>query len=276
MIRQVQGHLSYYQFSSLSAGNRVTHYVFARKGGFSRPPFASLNVGHTVGDDGNAVKANHGLVYCAANTSEEDVVTAHQVHGRGVGIVGMNHQRLYHETDALITNVPGLILMLRFADCTPVMLYDPVQEAVALIHSGRLGTLADIAGHTVHRMCKEYGSQPSQLMAGIGPSIGPCCYQVGPEVVADVRARLPEAGRLLVQQSDNSFHFDLWETIRRQLEAKGVQQIELAGLCTACHTDEFFSHRAERGHTGRFAALIGLSRNQAGDDERSSTRRRDN
>lgn len=267
MILRRCGELSYYQFMNLSAHNGLAHYVFTRKGGISHPPFASLNLGHTVGDDELAVATNHRLVFQTANVSEKDVVTTHQVHSNHVVMVGPNHHRLYRETDALITNVPGLMLMLRFADCVPVMLYDPVQMAVGLTHSGRLGTLARIVHHTIDRMCEEYGSQPSQLLASVGPSIGPCCYQVGPEVVAHVRAGLPDAEGALVQQVDGTFHFDLWETIRRQLQARGVQQIEVAALCTACHVDQFFSHRAERGQTGRFAALIGLSRSQTDDGE---------
>jgi len=267
MIRRQQGGLSYYQFANLADHSGVVHYVFTRKGGSSYPPFASLNVGHTVGDEDRAVATNHTLIYQTANTSEENVVTAHQVHGSHVVAVGQIHHQIYGETDALVTNVPSLMLMLRFADCTPVMLYDPVHEAVGLVHSGRMGTLAHIVSHTVDRMSEEYGSQPSELLAGIGPSIGPCCYQVGPEVVADVRTRLSEAEGSLVQQADGSFHFDLWGTIRRQLEIRGVQRIEMAGICTACHLDEFFSHRAERGRTGRFAALIGLSRSNTGGRE---------
>jgi len=267
MIRRRLNGLSYYQFENQADQSGVAHYVFTRNGGFSRPPFASLNVGHTVGDDDRVVASNHALIYQTANTSEEKVVTAHQVHGSCVATVGLNHHRLHHETDALVTNVPGLMLMLRFADCTPVMLYDPVHEAVGLAHSGRMGTLARIVSNTVDRMSEEYGSRPSELIAGIGPSIGPCCYQVGSEVVAEVRAGLPGADGSLVQQADGSYHFDLWGTIRRQLETKGVQRIEVAGICTACHVDEFFSHRAERGGTGRFAALIGLSRSDASDED---------
>ena len=264
MIRRQQGGLSYYQFASMVDHSGIAHYVFTRKGGSSHSPFASLNVGHTVGDEDRTVATNHSLIYQTANTGEENVVTAHQVHGSHVVAVELAHHQIYHETDALITDVSGLMLMLRFADCTPVMLYDPAHKAVGLVHSGRMGTLAQIVSHTVDRMSEEYDSQPSELLAGIGPSIGPCCYQVGPEVVADVRTRLSGEEESLVQQADGSFHFDLWGTIRRQLEIKGVQRIEAAGICTACHVDEFFSHRAERGRTGRFAALIGLSRSNTG------------
>ena len=264
MIRRQESGLSYYHFANLATHSSVVHYVFTRKGGSSHPPFASLNVGHTVGDEDRAVARNHTLIYQAANTCEENVVTAYQVHGSRVVAVGQIHHQIYRETDALVTNVAGLMLMLRFADCTPVMLYDPMHEAVGLVHSGRMGTLAQIVNHTVDCMSEEYGSQPSKLLAGIGPSIGPCCYQVGPEVVADVRAKFPEAEGSLVKQTDGTFHFDLWGTIRRQLEIKGVQRIEVTGICTACHVDEFFSHRAERGRTGRFAALIGLSRSITG------------
>jgi len=258
MIYRQAGPVPYYQFVNLAAQKRVKHYVFTRIGGVSRSPFASLNVGHTVGDDDGAVEANHGLVYEATGISEEHVVTAHQVHGTRVATVRRGTGSLHEGTDALVTDRPGLLLMLRFADCVPVMLYDPVHKAVGLIHSGRLGTLECIVARTVDRMGQEYGSRPADLIAGIGPSIGPCCYQVGPEVGVEVKARLPDAGRVLITQTDGSLHLDLWEAIRQQLVSAGVDDIEGSGLCTACHVDEFFSHRAEQGHTGRFAALIGL------------------
>jgi YfiH family protein len=259
MIYREDNGVGYYRFASLAAQPWVKHFVFTRKGGFSSAPFASLNVGHTVGDDDQAVDENHRLIFDTVDCSAARVITARQTHGARVATARSGVRPVYDGTDALITDEAGLLLMLRFADCVPVMLCDPVHKAVALIHSGRQGTLAGITGRAVDRMCHEYGSRPSDLLAGIGPSIGPCCYQVGPEVAAEVRAQLPDSDALLVGQTDGSVHLDLWEAIRRQLRSKGVEQIETARLCTACRVAEFYSHRAERGRTGRFAALIGVN-----------------
>jgi YfiH family protein len=260
MIYREDNGVGYYRFASLADQPWVKHFVFTRKGGFSSAPFAGLNVGHTVGDDDQAVDENHRLIFETADGSAARVVTARQVHGARVATVRPGVGPVCDATDALITQEAGLLLMLRFADCVPVMLCDPVRKAVALIHSGRLGTLAGITGAAVDRMRQEYGSRPSDLLAGIGPSIGPCCYQVGPEVASAVRDQFPDADGLLFRQTDGSVHLDLWEAIRRQLRSKGLQKIETARLCTVCRVDEFFSHRAEHGRTGRFAALIGVHR----------------
>ena len=258
MIYREDNGVGYYRFASLATQPWVKHFVFTRKGGYSSPPFASLNVGHTVGDDDQAVDENHRLIFETVRCSAARVITARQVHGARVATVRTGAGPVCDGTDALITDEVELLLMLRFADCVPVMLCDPVHKVVALIHSGRLGTLANITGAAVDRMRHVYGSRPSNLLAGIGPSIGPCCYQVGSEVASAVRDRFPDAEGLLVNQTDGSVHLDLWEAIRRQLRSEGVEQIEAARLCTACRVDEFFSHRAERGRTGRFAAVIAV------------------
>jgi YfiH family protein len=151
--------------------------------------------------------------------------------------------------------------MLRFADCTPVWLYDPVQRAIGLAHAGWRGTVVGAARATVAAMQSAYGCRPADLLAGIGPAIGPCCYEVGEDVAQAIDGAFSEAaGRLLSPQTNGKWHLDLWAANRHTLMQAGVQQIEVAGICTACHTDEWFSHRAERGRTGRIGALIGLKR----------------
>lgn len=167
--------------------------------------------------------------------------------------------RVFPETDALISNVPGLVLWLRFADCVPVLLYAPKQGAVGLAHAGWQGTLKGVAAETARAMTVTYGCLPEDLRVGIGPAIGPCCFEVGPEVLEAVRARCAVPEALISQpQANGKAHLDLWLANVQQLQALGVREIEVAGLCTACHTDEFYSHRAEHGRTGRFPALIGL------------------
>ncbi len=167
--------------------------------------------------------------------------------------------------DALITACPGVMLTMRFADCVPVLLYDPVHRAVGLAHAGWRGSAAGIAARTVQAMGQAFGTEPRDLLAGIGPSIGRCCYEVDQPVIQSFSARFPwwrdvvsgEAGRL---------HLDLWAANRRQLVDAGLadERIDVAGICTACHTGDFYSHRRESGpgsvagETGRFTAVIGL------------------
>jgi YfiH family protein len=214
--------------------------VFTRRGGVSKGAWKGLNVGHTVGDDPRAVQTNHDLICQALGIAREAITNAQQVHGAQVAQVTLEGRGATHPaTDGLITDVPGVALMLRFADCVPLLFFDPRRRAVGLAHAGWRGTLAGIAARTVGSMQKAFGSVPEELVVGIGPAIGPCCYEVGPDLADRVCTRFPQA---------------------------------VAQCCTACHEDEFYSHRSaclgsrgpssstsgEPGRTGRFAAVIGL------------------
>jgi YfiH family protein len=258
--REENNGLFYYRFHSLAAYGEIVHGVFTRLGGISRYPYHWLNVGKSVGDDQKAVDTNYDLICQTLGIRRGDIATAYQVHSANVAVVGPDDRgRVALQTDALVTNSPGVFLMLRFADCVPIAFFDPVQRAIGLAHAGWKGTLNKTAQKTVEAMMKACGSRPADLIACIGPSIGPCCYQVGANVVKSVNEVFPQQPPLLYQQGDGSRHFDLWEANRLQLAALGVHQIEVSGLCTACHNDEFFSHRADNGRTGRFAVVMGLT-----------------
>ena len=216
-------------------------------------------MGHTVGDDLAAVEANHARICQALGIGRSAIATARQVHGSHVALVGTEDRgRISPATDALLTDTSGVALMLRFADCVPLLFYDPVHRAIGLAHAGWRGTVEGLARRTARAMAEAFGSRPQDLVVGIGPAIGPCCYPVGEEVAQAVRAALPDGDRLLRSWGDGTLRFDLWEANRRGLAELGVEQIEVAGLCTACHVDEFFSHRAEKGRTGRFGVVMGI------------------
>jgi YfiH family protein len=154
--------------------------------------------------------------------------------------------------DVLITRSADKTLMLRYADCTPVLLADPRQRAVAVIHAGWRGSAARASAAAVEALVEAFGTRPADVIAGIGPAIGPCCYEVGGEVF-DAFADRPELF--------NGRNLDLWEANRRALVESGVpaEQIEVAAVCTQCESERFFSHRANGGQpAGRFAALIRL------------------
>jgi YfiH family protein len=232
--------------------------MFTRLGGYSLPPWASLNTGHTVGDDLEAVEANHQLICQALSVRPEDIVSPHQVHGATVAVLGVQDRgRVIPDTDALITNAPQTVLMLRFADCVPVLLYDPIRHAIGLAHAGWRGTVSGVAQSTVHAMQVEFGSQPADIVAGIGPSIGPCCYEVG-EDVAEAFRQVDPGPTSHPDRTNQRWYLDLWAVNRDQLREAGVQHVEVAEMCTACRTDEWYSHRAEGGRTGRWAAVIAL------------------
>jgi len=268
MIRREKAGVAYDVFASFEespGSDTLAHAVLTRHGGQSRPPYATLNLGHLVGDDPAAVEANHVRVYAALGLRRERVVTVHQVHGDHVvratladGGGCAEGGSLIPATDALISDTPGLALLLRFADCVPVLFYDPVRRAVGLAHAGWQGTLKGIAGKTALAMQTILGCRASDLRTGIGPSIGPCCCEMGPEVLAQFRAAYANLDAFLTPTTADKARLDLWRLNAWQLEQAGVTQIEVAGACTVCQRHDYFSHRGENGVTGRFGAVIGL------------------
>ncbi|MDI7275417.1 MAG: peptidoglycan editing factor PgeF [Anaerolineae bacterium] len=258
LLRIEDAGLVYYQFAALRAVPGLRHGLFTRLGGTSQPPFASLNVGGSVGDASQAVAENTRRCLAALGFEAAQVVTPHQVHGEVVARVGIAEAgRVIPATDGLLTDERGIVLLLRFADCVPIMLYDDEHAALALVHAGWRGTLAGIAARAVAQMQAHFGTRPARLWAGIGPAIGPCCYEVGSDLRDAFERRF--GPRAVAGRQDRPARVDLSQANAMVLGEAGVPQVEVAGLCTACHTGEFFSHRAEGGRTGRQAALIGLA-----------------
>jgi YfiH family protein len=247
----------FYRFEALVGEPGLDHALFTRLGGVSQPPFATLNLGHTVGDDLEGVRVNHQRALGALGWRREDVATCYQVHGARVGVVGLDDRgQVRPETDALVTDTPGVVLMLRFADCAPVLFFSRRRRVIGLAHAGWRGVTAGNVPATVATLVEVFGCEPADLWAGVGPSIGPCCYDVGQDVVEQVREVVN--GREPFRWEAGRARLDLWTAVQSQLEENGVGRIEVAQMCTACHTDEWFSHRAERGRTGRFGVAIGL------------------
>lgn len=249
--------LVYYQFEALRSEPGLRHAFFTRLGGVSQGPFASLNVGASVGDDPAAVAQNRRRCFAALGFSEAQVVTPCQVHSATIALVGRAQAgQSLEDTDGLVTAEPGLALFLRFADCVPIVLYDRRRRAVALVHAGWRGTLQGIAAAAVRAMEGHLGSQPEDLWAGIGPAIGACCYEVSPDLADGFRRRFGPG--IVGQAGQGRPHLDLPAANALALAEAGVREVEQAGLCTACHLDEFYSHRREGGRTGRLGALVGL------------------
>jgi len=233
-----------------------------RRGGVGPPPWDSLNLGRHVGDDPRAVDENRRRVFAGLGLDPKSLVTAQQVHGDRVAAAGAPGR--HPATDGLVTDVPGLTLAVFCADCTPVFLVDPTRPAAGVVHAGWRGTVAGIAARAVAEMTARYGSRPVDLVAAVGPSIGPCCYEVGPEVSDAARRRL--GAGVLVPGPGPRPHLDLWEANRRVLVEAGLapERVHVAGLCTSCLEDLFYSHRRETvragrpSRTGRMAALVCL------------------
>ncbi len=254
---QHPGGVRFYSFDIFPAS--VTQAIFTRQGGVSPPPWDTLNVGGTVGDEAARVRENCLRCLAALKRDPESLFHVWQVHSATVACAEAPAPAVDRKADIILTNNPQVTLFMRFADCVPVLLHDPGQGVVGIAHAGWLGTLRNAAGAAVQAMQERYGSKPRDILAAIGPSIGVDHYEVGAEVSAQVEQVFGSEAEGLIQRRDGRGYFDLWNANRIQLQRAGVEQIEIAGLCTACHLDDWFSHRAEKGRTGRFGALIALN-----------------
>jgi YfiH family protein len=235
--------------------------VFTRHGGVSPEPWDSLNVGLTVGDDPENVARNRERSFKAAGRPIASLSDSWLVHGADVYIYEtprVQDSNPPPQADIILTDNPEVSLFMRYADCVPVLLVDPVKRAIGLAHAGWQGTVKQVGAVAVSAMTARYGSQPADLLAGVGPSIGPEKYEIGPEVAEQVQIAFGEDAEALLPRFGDSVHFDLWAANRLSLEQAGVRQIEVAGLCTFEQNADWFSHRAERGQTGRFGALLAL------------------
>jgi YfiH family protein len=231
-----------------------------------------LNLGWTAEDDAAIVAENRrqfARSVCGSSQHWPELVTIRQTHSDVVRVVEREAAplvtpdgRAILEGDGLMTREAGLLLGVQTADCVPVLVADPRTRAVAAFHAGWRGTLARIVEHGVGAMGLQFGSRPEDLIAAIGPSIGPCCFAVGEEVRADFEGRFGYAAGLFRGQP---LRMDLWEANRRQLLDAGLrpEAITVVGECTACRRladgrRKYFSHRAEKGFTGRMLSVVGV------------------
>lgn len=228
---------------------------------YGRPD--DLNLGLTLEDDPGDVRENRriALEAVAGDTSGRtwEMVQTRQIHSATILTLTAESPRPIIPGDALVTPVPGSMLAVLAADCVPILLADRRRRVVAAVHAGWRGTVAGIVEATVGTMREQFACEPHDVLAAIGPSIGPCCYQVGEEVQTRFHEAFPYASELIASR-----HLNLWEANRRQLQDAGVPPANIAVLarCTSCGADErgttFFSHRAQQGRTGRMMGLIGI------------------
>lgn len=266
MIESQQNGLPFFRFATFP-NDRLQQAVLTRQGGISPAPYDTLNMSISVPDERDNVYVNRARAYGLYGRTTDSLVHAHLTHGADVLLVSsQDNGRPAGRVDGLITNEPGCGLTMNFADCAPIFLYDPDKQAIGLGHAGWQGAVKHLPAALVRAMQTTFGSDPAALLAGIGPCIGPCCYEVGEPVVSAVQQAFADSSTLLITNEENQEirntqyairpHFDLPEANRRSLASAGVRHIELSNLCTACRTDLFFSHRAEKGKTGRFGVLF--------------------
>ncbi len=262
MFQLVASALPLWQFERLTTYNEVVHFVSGRSGGVSEGEVASLNISYKANDNPVNVQENRRRLAAALEITPHQLFFPAQTHSSNVRLVtAKTHSDDLGDTDALITNTPGLCICVMSADCVPVLLLDPVKKAAAAIHAGWRGTVGKIVTETVKAMQTQFGTDPTDLIAGIGPSICPQVYEVGPEVVAAVADAFGTTDGLVNDVSETGKGFlDLWTANKLQLLQLGVQpeHIEIAGICTYQNHQQFFSARHDRNRTGRFAAGIML------------------
>lgn len=302
MIEQREEKACYMQFGHYRQFPEIRHGVFTRLGGYSATPYKGLNASYSTGDTFENVVRNRLLVLQTLEIEEYPCATLWQVHGADVATLDTEREvwddwrsdwphRSYvleerelvwtikprRKADALITRQRGVTLALSFADCSPLLFYDPVERAIGLAHGGWRGTARGIALATVEAMGEQFGCRPENIYAGIAPSIGACCYEISEMVyrlymgeVEFEESPTEERYREIVRESAVfstkqvgervSLRLEVRETNYHQLLMAGLlpEHIEMPGICTGCSTDLFFSHRVEQGKTGRFPVVLAL------------------
>lgn len=251
-----KNNLGYYTFPNFDPLSGLRHGVFTRKPGFSSPPFDELNIGLNVGDNVADVQENRRAIMDCMPGMQPFYIK--QVHGATVVTIderclkngGLHGPPM--EADAMVTGLTGIMPVIQVADCQPVFICDPIRKVVANIHAGWRGSISNIIAATVDRMRSDFGSRPADMMAGVGPSLGPCCAEF-----KNYRTEIPEP---FWKYRIGRHHFDFWAISRDQLTRSGVlpEHIFISKICTVCRNDLFFSYRKDKT-TGRFAAVIGMT-----------------
>ncbi|RPH33766.1 MAG: peptidoglycan editing factor PgeF [Bacteroidales bacterium] len=257
-----------YQFDILKPfESHLVHFVSTRNESLPPSTCNYFTIGLNGAIENDIVLKNRKNLAKQLGISADSFVFASQIHDNKVAVVkdedrgkgAFERSSYLCDIDAMVTNRKDICLVTQAADCVPILFYDPVKKAIGAAHAGWKGTVAKIPAEVVQNMITEFGSNPSDLIVGIGPSIGPCCYEVGNEVVAMVKNSFGSTeGLILENKKFTKPVFDLWEANRLTLVEAGVtlENIEIAGVCTKCNNNLFFSARA--GDRGRFGAGIML------------------
>jgi polyphenol oxidase len=266
-----KGPIQYLESEELSAPGLMTHAFCTRRGGVSTGPCSSLNVGDLVGDREENVLGNLNLVKEAFGVPEGGLILMRQVHGDRILLLdgGKPLPEALPECDGLISDRPGVALGIRTADCVPIFFADRARRVIGAAHAGWRGTALGIAARMVETLAGRFSSRREDLTVLIGPAIGPCCYQVDAPVF-DAFSAMPGADLFLRPCAEKGrWMLDLALANRLQIREAGVlpENIYTSGLCTSCHQDLFFSHRAGGGSTGRQISLLML---RPGDDPKNA------
>ncbi len=266
------GQIKYFKCRELDNTNLTVNTFTTRSGGVSRSPFDSLNVSYNVDDKDSCVIENRKIILDILGIDYRCVVSAQQVHKDKITVVrkedkgkgAFKYSNGIAESDALITNVSGIPLLMCYADCVPIFILDPIKKAIALIHSGRRGTELELTLKTLFKMKKIFETNPRSCLAAIFPSIGPCCYKIKNQDEVNncsSKNKLSNNSKIIYKQNKDEWYLDLKKANYLQLIKGGVEEknIFVNEICTADHPEFFFSYRRDMGNTGRMAAIFMLN-----------------
>ncbi len=260
MIKKEFDDRIYFQ-SNLLADKGVQHCFTTKCGGVSHGKIDGLNLGFRVEDDVESVIGNYRLVAKDMDFNYNRITAGRQTHSASIRVIteadagkGISRESEFNDVDGLVTNCCNLPLVVYYADCVPVLMADTDAGIIAAVHSGWRGTVAEITANAVRIMTEVFGATVGNIKAVIGPSIGPCCFETGPEVACEFDENLVEDCK------NGKFKVDLWAANKNILLKSGLaeENIEVSELCTICNSDILYSYRTHKDKTGRMGAFISL------------------
>jgi len=260
------GNVGYYVIEDFEKSGMAKTCFSTRMGGVSSGEYSQLNLGYKTGDHKEKVNENIDILCREAGFKKEDLVFSDQVHGNKYAILrqedrgkGVTKASDIVGIDALITNEKNVALSIFTADCVPVFLLDAQKGAIGLCHAGWRGIINEIVPLTIEAMSKNFGSSPRGMLGALGPSIGPCCFNVGREVAEKFENAFSGADGIVIEREEN-LRVNLWEALKAQLMSSGLleENIIISGLCTCCHSEKFYSYRRDGAKTGRMVSILQL------------------
>ena len=243
----------------------VNHGFSTRFGGVSKGFYATMNISTTRGDDPEAVAENCRRMARALGVEVEDFTYTQQTHTTNVAVVKAEDKgKRFAETDGMVTDVPGICLVAFYADCVPLYFVDPVKKVIGLSHSGWRGTVGKMGKVTVEKMIEEYGCDPKDILAAIGPSICQDCYEVSEDVIERFKENFDEKlwPILFYKKENGKYQLDLWEANHQIFLEAGILEEHLAvtNVCTHCNPEVLFSHRTTGNKRGNVSAFLALKK----------------
>ena len=266
-IKKQDEELIYYTIESFDKTELVNHGFSTRLGGVSDGDLNSLNLGVKKKDTEENILSNYKVFTKSLGIKMENLVLTDQVHEDKILEVderdrgkGLSRESNINGIDGFVTNKKHVALVTFYADCVPLFFLDPVKKAIGLTHAGWKGTVKRIGQKTIKKMIQAYGTDPKDILIGIGPSIGKCCFEVGGEVIDVIEANFEGAEEYFYKKDNGKFMLDLWDINKDQFLEMGVLEsnITVSNICTKCNKDTFFSHRGDNGKTGSLAAIMQL------------------